>query len=200
MYARGMYRERHGVAPSSPPNPDDDRTDAQLVEAANAGDTDAFAALYQRYRNWVYALALRLTGRPDFAADVTQDVFLYVLRCFPGFELRSQFKTFLYPAVRHRGITLAQKARQNAPTGDPPDTPTEHASPYDQSEQHRALAAAVDDLPPGQREVLLLRYADDLPLQQIAAALEIPLGTVKSRLHLALQTLRDDSRAKNFVD
>jgi len=179
--------------------PRDHDRDLRLVAAANAGDARAFEALYERYRDWVHALALRLTGHPADAADVVQEVFLYLLRKFPGFELRARMTTFLYPAVRHE----AQAARGRrgrfpsdaealaaAPARDdvPPDDP------------RADLLGALAGLPEAQREVLLLRYADGLSEVEIAAVLGIPQGTVKSRAHHALRCLRSDPRARAWFE
>ena len=86
------------------------RSDAELVAAINNGDAGAFDVLYFRHRDWVIALAYRLTGDRDAALDVLQETFLYVLRKFPGFRLTANFKTFLYPAVRNLSIAARRKA------------------------------------------------------------------------------------------
>jgi RNA polymerase sigma-70 factor (ECF subfamily) len=181
-------------APSNPR--DDDRSDLELVAAANRGEVDAFEALYRRYRDWVVGLAYRYTRDRDLALDVLQETFLYVLGKFPGFELRSEMKTFLYPTVRHLSVALQSKATRRPPaTGSltfepPPDPCTD--------ERLRGLAELMEDLPVGQREVLMLRFADGLSLAEIAEALQIPLGTVKSRLHGAIEALREDERSKKY--
>jgi len=87
-------------------------TDHELIEAANRGDAAAFDQLYLRYRDWVIALAIRLTGDRDIALDVAQDTFLYILNKFPGFQLTARFKTFLYPVVKHLSLTAREKSRR----------------------------------------------------------------------------------------
>ena len=87
-------------------------TDLELIAAINGGDAAAFEVLYFRYREWVAGLAFRFTGDSDAALDVLQETFLYVLRKFPGFRLTANFKTFLYPAVRHLAIATRQKAER----------------------------------------------------------------------------------------
>ena len=174
-------------------------SDADLVAAANRGDTDAFAALYQRYRQWVADLAWRHTRDRELAVDVVQETFLYLLGKFPGFQLRASMKTFLFPVVRHLSITLQQRGRRATPGlgQSVPDRSQHTPGPLD-NEGLEELARAVERLPAGQREVLLLRLGDELPLDEIAAALGIPLGTVKSRLHNALETLARDESAKKY--
>ncbi len=146
-------------------------------------------------------MALRHTGDRDLALDVTQEAFLYLLGKFPGFRLEAALKTVLYPVVRHRSITLASRQRRGRGSGDvlaglPAPEPA--PAPGLAAEGLEALSAAVAALPAGQREVLLLRFADRLALAEIAGALGVPLGTVKSRLHHALSTLRDDERARKY--
>ncbi len=186
------------MAPPHPQSPDDPRSDAALVAAANRGEVDAFEVLYRRYRDWVVTVAYHYTGDRELALDVLQETFLYVLGKFPGFELRSQMKTFLYPTVRHLSVSLQSKAtRPPPPTSprlfDPPPDPCA-------GERMRALAELMETLPAGQREVLILRFADGLSLAEIAEALQVPLGTVKSRLHGAIETLRGDGRFKTYFD
>src|SRR5882724_2262459 len=167
----------------------DERSDLELVAAMNGGDAVAFEVLYLRYRDWVAGLACRFTGDEDLAMDVLQETFLYVLKKFPGFELTSTFKTFLYPAVKNLAIAARNKARRYQSTeaemarveGTP--APVENTHPDDLRQMLRRLSEE-------HREVLLLRFVDGLDLAEIGRAMDIPLGTVKSRLHNALGTLR----------
>jgi RNA polymerase sigma-70 factor (ECF subfamily) len=188
------------VATDQPsPSPHDDRrTDQELIAAANRGEVDAFDVLYRRYRDWVVSLAYRYTRDRELALDVLQETFLYVLGKFPGFELRSEMKTFLYPTVRHLSVALQSKATRRPPAAgslkfEPPPDPGV-------DERLRGLAELMEALPIGQREVLILRFADGLSLAEIAEALQIPLGTVKSRLHGAIEALRSDDRLKKYFD
>lgn len=182
---------------------DDRRSDLELIDALNAGDSAAFEALYRRYRDWVVALAFRVTGDRDAALDVLQDTFLYVLRKFPGFELSCQFKTFLYPAVRNLAIQRRRKGQRFAGGEEALDTvpaPPGALTGQAESGTREQLAQVLAGLSAGHREVLLLRFVDGLSLQEIAEAMGLPLGTVKSRLHHALATLREDPRTKEFFD
>jgi RNA polymerase sigma-70 factor (ECF subfamily) len=166
--------------------PATDLNDRALIERANRGDDDAFAALYHRYRDWVAALAYRFTGNRDDALDVLQEVFAYFFGKFPGFELTASLKTFLYPATKHISLTRLRQRRPNVDI----DTVAGELVAAEHSPLRADLDRALRAMPPLQREILLLRFADDLSLQQIAEALEIPLGTAKSRLHNALEAMR----------
>ena len=174
------------------------KSDRELIEWANKGDPDAFEALYDRYRDWVYRLAWRFTGNQADALDVLQETFIYLLGKFPGFELTAAMTTFLYPAVRH--ISSAIRARRRRFTSDP-EVLGELAAPELERQADRGrseLAAVLAALPEEPREILLMRFVDDMSLQEIAVALKIPVGTVKSRLHRSLRTLRDDPRTRDY--
>jgi len=176
----------------------DSQSDLDLIAAVNSGDEASFEVLYRRYRDWVVRLAYRFTGDEDLARDVLQETFLYVLQKFPGFVLTANLKTFLYPAVKNLSIAARRKSARFQ------STPTEQdflktlaAINPDDSGQSR-LAAALGHLSEEHRETLLLRFVDDLSLAEIAEAMEVPVGTVKSRLHTALSILRRDPRTKTF--
>ena len=175
-------------------------SDHELITAINGGDAVAFEVLYFRYRDWVVALAFRFTGDNDAALDVLQETFLYVLRKFPGFRLTANFKTFLYPAVRNLSIAARRKAdRYQASELDLKqleNTP----GPLGTGIAAGDLDVVLAELPDEQREVILLRFMDGLSLGEIAGAMEIPLGTVKSRLHNALQALRCNDRTRDYFE
>jgi RNA polymerase sigma-70 factor, ECF subfamily len=168
-----------------------DRSDLELVERANGGDADAFETLYRRYRDWVVALAERYTGNREDALDVLQDAFAYLFGRFPGFVLTAQLKTFLYPVVRNLSLDRVRRRRPEIDVDTLADV-LPAPPPASSSDVSRLLAT----LPATQREVLGLRFADDLSLAQIAEALGIPLGTVKSRLHAALTALKARTQAE----
>jgi RNA polymerase sigma-70 factor, ECF subfamily len=173
----------------------DSRSDQELIAAANVGEAGAFEALYFRYRDWVTALAYRLTGDHGLALDVLQEASLYFLQKFPGFVLTCQLKTFLYPAVRNLSIAARRKAQRAQ--GD-----TFVAEEIEAPEATRHSSGEIDVVISGlgaeQREILTLRFVDGLTIPEIAQAVDIPEGTVKSRLHNAIARLRADERTKNF--
>ena len=172
-------------------------SDRELIELVNKGDLNAFEALYLRYRDWVYCLAWRFTGNRADALDALQDTFTYLLGKFPGFELTASMTTFLYPVVRHICATIRSKTSRF--TSEKEIFAELTAPKSGEIERCRSeLAAVLIVLPEEQREVLLMRFVDGMSLQQIAAALDIPLGTVKSRLHNALGVLRGDRRTRDY--
>ena len=182
------------------PNQNDSRTDQQLIAAINAGDVAAFEVLYYRYRDWVVTLVYRFTGNEDLALDVMQETFLYFLKKFPGFRLTANLKTFLYPAVRNLTIAARRKAGRYQSTEAEQEQLEQLPTAEGQASAGNDLAVALANLSEEHREVLLLRYVDGLTLAEIAEATDVPLGTVKSRLHNALEALRQDKHARRFFE
>ena len=185
------------------PIPADTRSDQELVAAANDGDLAAFETLYRRHRDWVVGLAFRFLRDRDLALDVLQETFAYVLRKIPGLELTARMTTFLYPVVKNLSIRQREKARRAR--GDAAEEEIERlpaAPAHDEREalRRRDLASVVDELPEAQREVVLMRFVDGMKLDEIAEALAVPTGTVKSRLHHALRTLRASERTRKYFD
>jgi RNA polymerase sigma-70 factor, ECF subfamily len=178
----------------------DPRSDLELIAAINGGDAAAFESLYFRYRDWVASLAYRFTGDSDAALDVLQETFLYFLKKFPGFRLTAQLKTFLYPAVRNLSIAASRKTYRYQSSAAELERIEQAAAPDSGGAGAGELPLVLAGLSEEHREVLLLRFVDGLSLAEIAQAAEIPLGTVKSRLHNALETLRHDERTKEFFE
>ncbi len=188
------------TAPVDDPLKSNSRSDQELIAAINDGDSDAFEALYYRYRDWVVSLAYRFTGDRELALDVLQDTFLYFVKKFPGFRLTAHLKTFLYPAVRNLSIAGRRKAKRFQSDENETGTIEAATTTVPVGSQDESLVAALAVLSDEHREVLLLRFVDGLSLAEIAKALNIPLGTVKSRLHNALAFLRHDPRTKVYFE
>src|SRR5439155_21835386 len=167
-----------------------------LIADINAGDAGAFDAIYYRYRDRVMRLAIRFTGDHADALDVLQETFAYLFRKFPGFVLTAQMTTFLYPVVRNLSLAARRKRRAAAQPLDELDEQMSGFVAVDIESTRSELSAALAGLPATQREVVLLRFVDDLSIDEIAAAMEIPAGTVKSRLHHAIAALREDPRVR----
>ena len=176
-----------------------------LVEQCRGGDAQAFARLVALHEGMVFNLAARLLGDPEEAKDASQEVFLQVFRTLDRFEGRSSLRTWIFRIVvnqcRNRqrwwrrrrkdrccpleDLTAAQEARL------PP--PAQGDNPYEQArrgEQARMVQAALLLLSFDHRAILLLREVEGLSCEQVAAALRVPEGTVKSRLARAREALR----------
>lgn len=171
-----------------------------LIAAANAGDSAAFECLYFRYRDWVVNLSYRMTSDRELALDVLQETFIYFSRKFPGFTLTCQLKTFLYPVVKNLSLALLRKNRRYETDQTAMDHWCENESaPEPIPTASEGMSLVLGSLSDAHREVLMLRFVDGLKLQEIAAALQIPLGTVKSRLHQSLDVLRHSTRARGLL-
>ena len=149
----------------------------------------ALETLYREHRDWVAALAYRMTGSRADALDVLQETFLWLFRRGaaprPGVSARS----LLYPVVKHKAIDVVRRRRKVvALDGDA-------ALAWSGGVEDGDFARLLADLTPEQREVVSLRFGFDFALAEIAAALDIPVGTVMSRLHYALAALRPRARA-----
>jgi RNA polymerase sigma-70 factor (ECF subfamily) len=107
-------------------------------------------------------------------------------------------KTFLYPAVKNLSILARRKRARHA--GDETASSEMVAKAERASASREELATVLASLDDAHREVLLMRFVDDMTLREIADTLAIPLGTVKSRLHHALATLRDDPRTREYFE
>ena len=155
--------------------------DADLIAAHLAGDPDAFAELFRRHRDVLWAVALRTTGNPEEAADALQDAMLSALRAAHTYKGRSAVRTWLYRIVVNACLDRLRRsaARPAVPleghdVADPRD-------PMRRSAQRLDLVRALSTLSPGQRAAVLLVDAHGLPVAEVAEILEVPVGTVKSR-------------------
>ena len=181
----------------------DQRSDKLLVEICNDGDakeaTQAFEVLYKRHKDYVVRVALRFVHDHDLALDALQETFSYLLRQFPptgeGLRLTAKLSTYIYPIAKNYAITLRRKADRfpESPTG-PDDLAAEPIAAVTD------IGGLLTELSDQHREVIALRFADDLSLQEIAEALQIPVGTAKSRLHLAIKQLKNSPKTKEMLD
>lgn len=172
-------------------------SDQELLDAIRLGDAAAFERIYLRHRDWAFRVARRFTRDDALAMDVAQETFLYLLRRADSLRLTAQLTTFLYPVVKHNALAALDRARRFAqPATDRPDP----AAPAqtDPGDRPALLESALARLPDAQREALLMHAADDMTHGEIALALGIPLGTVKSRIHAAMTTLRADPRLNEY--
>ena len=176
---------------------DDDRS---LIEAAKAGDTEAFGVLVRRYQDRLFPTALRLTGNPDDALDLLQEAFLKAYLKLGHFHGDSAFFTWLYRIAVNQAISNKRGKRPNVSLSSDPsaaaDWPvdpaiTDPSQPLEQAERDEQIQHALDSLSPEHRGVVVMKDIDGLRYEDIAAILGIPVGTVRSRLHRARQDLRD---------
>ena len=175
-----------------------------LICRAARGDAEAFRQLVEAYQTPAYRLAARMCG-PDSAEDVTQEAFLAAWRALPEFRGDCRFSTWLYRLVSNAAIDCLRREKKHRDTGDVDDLelPDSGPSPQEQAERsdtRDAVRRALDRLSPEHRQVLLLRFMQELDYGEIARALNVSEGTVKSRINRAKSKLREVLAAGNFFD
>ncbi len=171
-------------------------TDAELFQAAKAGQTAALGELYDRHASLVYGAALKVLNRPQEAEDLTQDIFLKLTKASYD-PRRGSLRTFLAILTRSRAIdrlrsyTIAAQAVERSQPAKAEEIATNPPLEYaHQSEQSQEVQTALAQLSIEQQQVLQLAYYDGLSQSQIAEFLQIPLGTVKARARRGLLKLR----------
>jgi len=183
-------------APAGPPvaAPDDDsegqRRDRADIERCLEGDVQGFEELMNRYRQRAYAVALGMTGNHDDAMDAVQKAFIRIHRTLDRFQLERPFFPWLYRIVRN--AALNQRRDEKRHKGDVPlewvrrgDGRPDPLAERVADDLRERLWEAIRGLPPEMREVFVLYHFQGLRYREIAAACDVPIGTVMSRLHAA---------------
>lgn len=168
----------------------------KIIARARRGDADAFEQLVVAYRDQVFRLALRMCGSEADADEVAQEAFLSAWKALPNFRGESQFSTWLYQLTTHAAIDLMRREKRQiaadditeVSAADPAPSPQQQA---EQSEQREIVRDAILQLAPEQREVVVLRFMEELSYEEIGAVLKLPSGTVKSRLNRAKAQLKE---------
>jgi RNA polymerase sigma-70 factor (ECF subfamily) len=183
-----------------------DNDDAALIERSRAGDVAAFEPLVEKYRQRVWRLAYNLLRDREEAWDVAQEAFIRAYQALPSFRGQSAFYTWLYRIVmnvaadraRARGARGRAFGTERVPEEDwervLPDQRGADESPdavAARGEQRQKIMRALDALPEHHRRIVVLSDLEGLSYREIAETLEIPMGTVMSRLHNARKRLRD---------
>jgi RNA polymerase sigma-70 factor (ECF subfamily) len=190
-------------------------TDAELVEAIRRGQEDAIRGLVERYSARLFRYLSRMVGEASLAEDILQDTWLRVVERLDRYDRTKPFEIWIFAVARHRAIdALRRRARMRQKLGQPAE-PLEtdqgdrldpldliaasDPSPLDlltEAETEQRIAEAFSRLPQHYREVLTLRFHEEMRLEEIAQLLEVPLSTVKTRVQRGLLLLRQ--RAGNL--
>lgn len=170
-----------------------DHTDDELMLLARGGIEGAFDTLIRRHQQLVLRLAFRYGRNPAWAADVAQNTFVEVYRALPRYRAHGKFKSYLYQILLNQCRRSRRSARTELRALDilmraPADAPAEVLA----REQRREVEVALDTLSAKLRKVVLLRFGADLTYKEIAELLEIPVGTVKRRMFVAIAKLREE--------
>jgi RNA polymerase sigma-70 factor, ECF subfamily len=163
-------------------------SEAALVRAARKGSEAAVEELFARHWGAAYRAAYLVTGDSAAAEDIAQEAFLAALRALPGFDLRRPLRPWLHRIVVNRAIdwSRARGLRGEVGAGAAADRAAPEQRPDGLGDE---ITGALQRLGPEQRAVVVMRYVLELTPGEIAAALDLPRGTVNSRLRRALDAL-----------
>lgn len=169
-----------------------------LLERLRRGDARAFEELVIAHQHRVFGVALRMLGNAAEAEDVAQEVFLRAHRALAGFRGEARLSTWLYAIASRLCLTrLGSGARRLGRLGDEAlagvadERTADPSAEAERSELEVALQRAIGELDEERRIVVVLRDLEGLSYEEIAEALQLPIGTVRSRLHRARVDLRD---------
>jgi RNA polymerase sigma-70 factor (ECF subfamily) len=171
--------------------------DAECVRRVQQGDTDSFEVLVRRHQKAIFNLVYRLLGNYDEAAEVAQEVFLSAFKSIHQFRGEANFSTWLYriglnhASTRRKSLNSAQQ--RHIPldgTEVIADSAVDPAKNIEHKEIQQRVQQALNSLDPEDARIILLRDLQDVPYEDVAEMLDIPVGTVKSRLHRARQALK----------
>ena len=178
----------------------------ECVRQAQAGDPAAITELIQSQQHYVYSIAMSVLHQPEDAADLTQEVFVRLLRVLPQYNGESRFTTWLYRMVVNLGRDELRRRGRQVPvfaTGSPGDEETvdpldtvatdecwgDPARALSDSELQAAIRRALTQIEPHYRIALTLFYFDDMKYTDIAEVLDLPLNTVKSHIRRGKERL-----------
>ena len=166
-----------------------------LISRARGGDREAFGALVEQYRDNVYRLAYRMCGNAYDADEAAQEAFVAAWRALSNFRGDAKFSTWLYRLTTNAAIDVMRREKRHQTVGDGEmvDVADDADSPQEtveRTEQQEAVQKALSTLSEEYREVLLLRYMEELDYAEIAEVLQLPSGTVKSRINRAKAALK----------
>ena len=172
------------------------RNDRELVYAAREGDMQAFDALFYRYKDGIFRLALAITKDPSHAEEIVVDTFTRAHRALARLEPEGSLRPWLYRVAINlsynrrprKGIVLS--TIEDVTEDIMENSASSPSSLAELAETRRIVFAAVETLGPKHKIVVVLHYLNGLNLAEIAQVVDCPVGTVKSRLHYALRRLR----------
>ena len=174
----------------------------RLIGECLQGDASAFGELVRRYQDRLYNSAYRMVGNTEDAQDVVQDAFLHAYQALDNFKGDSRFFTWLYRIAINTAISLRRQhrvafsmeaTREGGAALDPVD-PSEYGRPghaLEQAEQEQGVQRALTRLSAEHRTVLILKDREGQKYESMAEVLQVPVGTIRSRLHRARMELRE---------
>lgn len=180
-------------------------SDAELIDSCLRGQPDAFGVLVRRYQDRLYHSLFRILGSAEDAQDIAQEAFVQAFQKLDTFRGDAKFYSWLFRIAYNAAISMKRKSRlktvsvegvrENSgrePQDQHPETAPSHA--LELTEQQTLVQRALAELPDEYRVPLILKEIDEQSYEEIAELLEIPIGTVRSRLHRARSELREKLR------
>jgi RNA polymerase sigma-70 factor (ECF subfamily) len=189
-------------------------TDEELLGALKSGDTDSLGALVVRWEQPLFRFVYRMLPRQEDAHDICQETFLRILKKAHKFRTGSRFSTWMYQIAlnlcrdklrrrRRWGLLLAEEHALNEQTTAVPVDKRDALDPalsVERRERHTAVLRALREIPPDQREVLVLKEFEGLKFREIAQIVGCPESTVKSRMYYGLNGVRNALARHGFTD
>ena len=188
-------------------------TDEELLISAQSGDTRSLGVLVTRWERPLYRFVYRMLPRPDDASDICQETFLRVMKKAHRFRKGSRFSTWLYQIALNLCRDQARRSRRwsrildlhrefDERVDSAPESKAAEPGPWasvEQEERRRIVKSALQQIPAEQREVLVLKEFEGLKFKEIAAILDCPESTVKSRMYYGLNGLRTALVRRGFT-
>jgi RNA polymerase sigma-70 factor (ECF subfamily) len=175
------------------------QNDAELVGALRRGEPDAVRELVERFQGVILALGIRMLGHRHDAEDVAQETIVRALRAIHGFDQERPLRPWLLGIAANRCRTaLGRRARRPIPVESISDRVDNRQHLADPNDLAAELERALGRLRPGYRVVFVLFHEQGLPYEEISAAIDRPLGTVKTWLHRARSELAEDLARRGF--
>jgi RNA polymerase sigma-70 factor (ECF subfamily) len=170
----------------------------RLIHRARRGDLQAFQALVEQYEKRVLGIAYQMTGDPDAARDIAQEVFLRLYRFLPQFHTQKRFFTWLYRITVNAGYDYLKRELRfrSVPLEELTHEPAGNSDHPEKNEMTAVIRKLVDQLSTPQKTAFLLRETEGLSCKEIAKAMECPAGTVRSYLFYARKILKEKIRSQ----
>ncbi len=176
--------------------------DHRLIAECLKGDPAAFGELVRRYQDRLFNTVCRQLDSPEDAQDVVQEAFLSAYQSLDSFKGHSEFFTWLYRIAMNTAISLKRKQRvtlsidagRNGEGGIEPPDASEYSRPgqgLERADEERRIQEALNRLSPEHRAVLILKDMEGQKYEAMAEVLQVPIGTIRSRLHRARAELRE---------
>lgn len=189
------------------------QSDSLVISRARRGEQAAFRELLDRYRAPVFNLCLRMLKNRDDAEDIAQEVFIKVFGMLERYDERYAFRSWLFKIAANQCIDFIRKNRVKLLSLDEPvkykgeeierEFPDEAPAPDEEVERvqlGKLLLEIAEELPPHYRSMIVLRHQEQLSYDEIAEILDLPLGTVKARIHRARAMMKDKLRKRRVMD